>query len=219
MSVVYGYLRVSTGEQADSGAGLAAQRAAITREAVTRGWENIEFVEDGGFSGGTLNRPGISALLPKLRRDDVLVVAKLDRLSRSLVDAVGLLETSQRHGWTLVALDLGVDTSTPTGRLVASVMGAVGAWEREVIRERTRDAMAAKKAAGGVRYGHRSSLPDSVQDEVERLVESGLSLSEVARQMTSRGIPTAQGAATWYASTVGSVLRSRANDRLAGIVG
>jgi len=215
---VYGYLRVSTNEQADSGAGLAAQRAAISREAVTRGWDLVEFVEDGGYSGGTLDRPGISALLPMLRRGDVLVVSKLDRLSRSLVDAVGLLERSQKRGWTLVALDLGVDTSTPTGRLVASVMGAVGAWERDVIRERTRDAMRAKKQAGEIRYGHRSTLPEDVQAAVERLVESGLSRAEVARRMTTARIPTAQGAETWYASTVGSVLRSRANDRLAGLL-
>jgi DNA invertase Pin-like site-specific DNA recombinase len=214
---VYGYMRVSTNEQADSGAGMAAQRDAITREAENRGWE-VEFVEDGGYSGGSLDRPGISALIPRLRRGDTLVVAKLDRLSRSLVDAVGLLELSQKRGWTLVALDLNVDTSTPTGRLVASVMGAVGAWERDVIRARTKDAMAAKKRAGGVRYGHRSTLPDEVQDKVERLVESGLSRAEVARRMTAAGVPTAQGATTWYASTVGSVLRSRANDRLAGLV-
>ncbi|MCW2751385.1 MAG: hypothetical protein JWR83_2495 [Aeromicrobium sp.] len=87
-------------------------------------------------------------------------------------------------------------------------MSAVGSWERDVIRLRTKDATAAKKRAGGVRYGHRSTLPDEVQAEVERLVESGLSRGEVARRMT----------AVWYASTVGTVLRSRANDRLAGIV-
>ncbi|MCL8251363.1 recombinase family protein [Aeromicrobium fastidiosum] len=214
----FGYLRVSTTEQADSGAGMLAQRDAILREAEVRGWGEVEFVEDGGFSGGSLDRPGIAGLLPRLGRGDTLAVAKLDRLSRSLVDAVGLLEQSAKRGWALVALDLNVDTSTPTGRLVAGVMSAVGSWERDVIRARTKDAMAAKKRAGGVRYGHRSTLPEKVQDEVERLVESGLSRGEVARRMTAAGVSTAQGSTTWYASTVGSVLRSRANDRLAGLI-
>ena len=215
---VYGYTRVSTSEQADSGAGLAAQRDAIIREAQARGWGDVEVIEDAGYSGGSLDRPGIAALLPRLRRGDVLMVAKLDRLSRSLVDAVGLLEASEKRGWALVALDLGIDTASPTGRLVASVMGAVAAWERDVIRQRTRDAMAAKKASGQIRYGHRSSLPDDVQAEVERLAEAGWSFNAVAREMTSRGVLTAQGSARWYASTVASVLRSRANDRLAGLL-
>lgn len=214
---VYGYLRVSTTEQADSGAGMAAQRDSILREAENRGWE-VEFVEDGGYSGGSLNRPGISSLIPRLGRGDVLVVAKLDRLSRSLVDAVGLLERAEKRGWALVSLDLGIDTGTPTGRLITSVMGAVGSWERDMIRQRTRDAMQAKKRAGGVRYGHPSALPTAVQDEVERLVDSGLSQGEVARRMEASGVPTSQGSSRWFASTVGSVLRSRANDRLAGLI-
>jgi len=217
VSKVYAYLRVSTSDQADSGAGMAAQRHAVEQETSRRGWTDVEWVEDGGWSGGSLNRPGISGLLPRLNRGDVLVVSKLDRLSRSLVDAVGLMETSQRRGWSLVALDLGVDTGTPTGRLIASVMAAVASWERDVIGQRTKDAMAAKKAAGGVRYGHSSGLPSAVQERVAALHETGLSMCAVARVMTADGVPTATGQPRWYSSTVRSVLASRANDRLAGI--
>jgi DNA invertase Pin-like site-specific DNA recombinase len=213
---VYGYLRVSTSEQADSGAGLAAQRQAIQHEAVRRGWTDVEYVEDGGYSGGSLDRPGISGLIPRLRRGDVLVVSKLDRLSRSLLDAVGLLEQAQRRGFVVVALDLGVDTGTPTGRLVASVMAAVAAWEREIIGQRTRDAMQAKKAQG-TRFGRPSQIPADVQERIARLWDQGLSMAAIARTLNADGTPTAFGG-KWWPSTVQGVLRCRENDRLAGLL-
>ncbi len=98
--LVLGYLRVSTEEQAASGLGLANQRRAIAQEAQQRHWSNIEFVTDDGYSAKSLARPGISAALARLRRGEagVLVVSKLDRLSRSLLDFAGLMETAKREG-------------------------------------------------------------------------------------------------------------------------
>jgi DNA invertase Pin-like site-specific DNA recombinase len=213
---VYGYMRVSTDQQADSGLGLGAQRAAILQEASRRGWRCVEYVEDGGWSGSNLDRPGIAALLPRLRRGDVLVIAKLDRLSRSLVDAAGLLQDAQRRGWVLVAIDLGLDLGTPTGRLVASVMAAVASWERETIGQRTRDSMAVAKKRGR-RFGHPSSLPAAVLDRIETERGHGDSLRVIAERLMAEQVPTAQGCATWHPSTVRSALLSRANDRQAGI--
>jgi DNA invertase Pin-like site-specific DNA recombinase len=215
---VYGYLRVSTNEQADSGAGLAAQRLAIQAEADRRGWQSIEWVEDAGWSGKSLERPGIAGLLPRLRADDTLCVSKLDRLSRSLVGFAGLMETAKKQRWSVIALDLGIDMTTPAGRMIAGVMASLAQWEREVIGQRTRDAMAAKKALGGVRFGHRSRIPAEVQAEVERLWQTGLSMCEVARRMTAQGVPTAEGYDRWHASTVSTVLSSLRNDRLAGLI-
>jgi DNA invertase Pin-like site-specific DNA recombinase len=85
---VIAHVRVSTDEQADSGAGLAAQRPAILTEADHRGWKNVEVIEDAGARGSDLKRPGITSALTALATGsaNVLVVAKLDRLSRSLVD-------------------------------------------------------------------------------------------------------------------------------------
>ena len=122
---VAGYVRVSTSEQADSGAGLEAQRAAITSEAERRGWELVHIHEDAGASGKSLSgRPGLLEALEAVERGDAqaLVVAKLDRLSRSLLDFAGLMERARKRGWSLVALDLGVDTSTPSGEMMASVL-------------------------------------------------------------------------------------------------
>src|SRR5438445_8838364 len=113
---VVGYVRVSTEEQAHSGAGLRAQRTAIRSESERRGWELVAIHEDAGVSGKAMaNRPALGAALSALeaREADALVVAKLDRLSRSLPDAAALLARSAREGWRLVALDLGVDTTTP----------------------------------------------------------------------------------------------------------
>lgn len=215
--MIRAYLRVSTVEQADSGAGLAAQRDAIEREAAHRSWESLAWYSDGGWSGKDLDRPEMARLLSEIRRGDLLVTAKVDRLSRSLVDFATLVERSQRDGWSIVTLDLGLDLSTAQGEFVASILAAFARMERRLIGQRTRDAMAAKKQGGGVRYGHRSRLAPEVQAEVARMVATGSSLSEVARHMTAQGVPTAEGASRWYASTVRSVLSSLANDRLAGL--
>src|SRR5947209_8423161 len=137
-----GYVRVSTDEQATSRAGLDGQREAIVAEMERRGWVLVELVEDAGYSAKNLNRPGIQRALPMLegrnRQADVLMVAKLDRLSRSVHDAAGLLTRSQRKGWSLVALDVGVDTSTPSGEAMAHMMSVFAQLERRMIGERTR---------------------------------------------------------------------------------
>jgi DNA invertase Pin-like site-specific DNA recombinase len=215
---VYGYLRVSTDAQADSGAGLEAQRIAIQAEADRRGWQSVEWVEDAGWSGKNLERPGIAALLPRLRAGDTLVVSKLDRLSRSLVAFAHMMEDAKKRRWSVIALDLGIDMTTPAGRMIAGVMASLAEWEREVIAERTRSAMQARKAQGGIRYGHRSRVPMQVQQRVEALWLTGLSMCEIARRMTAQGVLTVEGCPQWHASTVSTVLSSLANDRLAGLI-
>jgi DNA invertase Pin-like site-specific DNA recombinase len=215
---VRAYARVSTDQQADSGAGLAAQHDAIEREAVHRGWDDVEWYVDAAWSGKDLERPQMARLLAEIRRDDLLITAKVDRLSRSLVDFATLVERSQKEGWSIVTLDLGLDLSTPQGEFVASILAAFAKMERRLIGQRTKDAMAAKKKAGGVRFGHRSRIPMQVQAEVERLWLSGLSMCEVARRMTAQGVLTVEGYDRWHASTVSTVLSSLANDRLAGLI-
>ena len=143
------YLRCSTEEQARSGLGLDAQRATITAEADRRGWD-VEWMADEGWSAKTLKRPGISAALARLKRHeaDALVVARLDRLSRSVPDFANVLRLAQQQRWAVVALDLGVDTTTAAGELVAGVMMQVAQWERRVIGERTSVALRAAQARG-----------------------------------------------------------------------
>jgi DNA invertase Pin-like site-specific DNA recombinase len=147
---IIGYVRVSTEEQAASGLGLHDQEAVLRAEGERRGW-NLEIIVDAGASGSTLERPGLKAALQALARRDAdgLIVAKLDRLSRSsTIDFLELMLWFEDVGARLVALDLGVDTGTPAGRLVATVLAAVAEWERETIRARTKAALAALRAQG-----------------------------------------------------------------------
>ncbi|HWE54347.1 MAG TPA: recombinase family protein [Acidimicrobiales bacterium] len=210
---VVGYVRVSTDEQADSGAGLAAQRTAITEAAASRGFELVAIVEDAGWSGKSMDRPGIAEVLELIESGgaDALVVSKLDRLSRSLVDFASLMERARRKRWALIALDLGVDTTTPAGELVANVMASVAQWERRAIGARTREAMAAKRAAG-VHVGRPRSLPEEIVARVVTAYQSGENRSEIARALNADGVPTAHGGLKWHPSTVRSVLISAGVD-------
>src|SRR5215213_6077825 len=178
-STAVAYLRVSTDEQAESGAGLDAQRAAIEAEATRRGWTITEWHVDAGVSGKSLNgRPALADALDAVRgrRAAALVVAKLDRLSRSLLDFAGLMADAQREKWNLVALDLGIDLSTPAGEFMASVMASAAQWERRIIGQRTKDALAARKAAG-VRLGRPRLLDDATVTRIVSAHTAGDSLS------------------------------------------
>jgi DNA invertase Pin-like site-specific DNA recombinase len=208
MTKAIGYLRVSTSEQVDSGAGIEAQRSAILAEAQRRGWSEVTFVEDLGYSGKDLNRPGVQAALAALKghRADALVVAKLDRLSRSLLDFAGLMQVSTRERWALVALDLGVDTTTLSGRAMAQVMATFAELERGMIGQRTKDALAARRAAG-VRLGRPPVMEAAVIDRMRVLRDGGASYQSIADALNASQVPTSRGGACWYASTVRSALK------------
>jgi DNA invertase Pin-like site-specific DNA recombinase len=207
MTTVIGYTRVSTDEQADSRLGLDAQREAIAAYAAAHGWD-VEWYSDEGVSGKTLDRPQLQLALARLaeRRSDVsgLVVAKLDRLSRSVADFAGLLERAQRQHWSVVAIDLGVDTSTSAGELVANVMASVARWERRVIGERTSAALRAAQRRG-VKVGRPRALSRDAEGRLYELRALGLSFARVAAQLNTEAVPTAHGG-SWHASTVARIL-------------
>jgi len=206
-----GYLRVSTEEQASSGLGLEAQRDTIQRYADAQGW-GVIWYGDAGLSAKSLDRPQLQAALarihviPKRRDVDGIVVAKLDRLSLSVVDFAGVLELARARKWALVAIDLGVDTSTPTGELVANVMMSVAQWERRVIGERTSAAMQAAKRQGR-HMGRVSGLPQATGDRLLTL-RARHTLAATALQLNAEGLATASGG-TWSANNVG-----KAQDRI-----
>jgi DNA invertase Pin-like site-specific DNA recombinase len=204
---VIGYLRVSTEEQARSGLGLAAQRATITAEAKRRGWRVTWLVDRA--SARTLDRPALHTALEQLRAGaaTALVVAKLDRLSRSLPDFAHTMEQARKQGWALVALDLGVDTTTPAGELVANVMAAVAQWERRIIGARTSEALKARKAKG-LPVGRPACVTPERIDQLVALRESGMAFSAIARHLNDLGEPTATGNGRWTGTTVARMLRA-----------
>lgn len=210
---VAAYCRVSTDQQADSGLGLEAQRARILAEAAHRGWE-VEWFVDEGYSAKSMDRPALTAALAALAAHDCagLVAAKLDRLSRSVVDFSNTLTTAKKQGWSVVLLDLGVDTGTPNGKLVAGLMAQIAEWEREVIGQRTREALAAAKARGQ-RLGRPRETSDSVVAQVLDLSGQGRTPSQIANTLTADGVPTARGG-EWRPSTVRRLIRGAALDQL-----
>ncbi len=197
---VIGYTRVSTEEQ-EEGAGLDAQAFTIRTAATQRGW-NVEIVQE-VVSGrkGLQQRPVLAGVLARLRKGDVLVVAKGDRLARSLMTLSRLLEDSDARGWSLVALDLGVDTSTPAGRLAIQVIGAAAEYESRMIGARTREAMAVHKANGAT-FGCPRRTDTATRRRIRDTRAQGWTLQRIADALNRDEIPTPQGGATWRPSSV-----------------
>jgi len=196
------YLRVSTEEQADSGLGLAAQESAIRAECARRGLDVVAVRTDAGVSGKSLDRPALAAALADLDagQGDVLMVSKLDRLSRSVHDATGLMLRADKAGWGLVALDVAVDTTTPQGMAMAQMLSVFAELERRLIGERTKAALAVKKAQG-VRLGRPRTVPDEVVERITSSRAAGLSWRAVADALNRDGVPTGQGGRQWYPGT------------------
>jgi DNA invertase Pin-like site-specific DNA recombinase len=204
---VVAYVRVSSEEQADSRAGLEAQRAAIRRECERRGWELVEVIEDAGYSAKDLRRPGVRAALDELERGkgDALVVAKLDRLSRSMLDFTVLMAKAQKEGWALVALDCAVDTTTPAGEAMAHVLATFAQFERRLIGQRTREALAVKRMEG-VQLGRRPSIPPRLARRIRSMRSRGVTLQGICDRLNAEGVPTPRGGLTWRPSSLRAVL-------------
>jgi len=209
-----GYARVSTSEQVVSGAGLVDQRRKLIAEIEHRGWDLADLVVDEGESGKDLDRPGIRGALDRLAAGDAdaLVVTKLDRLTRSTLDFAEMLAWAGRLGVRLLVLDLGIDTSTETGKLVASVMASVAEWERGAIASRTRDAAAIRRSRGEKtgRPSVRSTNPETANRIAAmraELTPAGRHLhtwQAIADQLNTEGVPTIRRGALWRVSAVQS---------------
>ncbi len=204
-----GYLRVSTNEQADSGLGLDAQRRTIENHAEARGITIVEWFTDAGVSG-TLKpskRPAMREALAALadRQASTLMAAKLDRVSRSIKDALDLDHLATRQGWVVTTADMMMDTSTPAGRAAMNMLLVFAQFERDTIAQRTRDALAEKRAQG-VQLGKPSKLPAEVAERICREAYDGASLRAIAADLMADGIPTGSGSQTWHAAQVRRVL-------------
>lgn len=221
---VIGYVRVSTEEQAADGVSLAAQREKLEGYAQLYDLELVATVEDAGQSGKTLGRPGLQAALDMIwaGKADGLLIAKLDRLSRSVVDWNVLIDQyfGEKAGKQLFSVADSIDTRTAAGRLVLNVLMCVAQWERETIGERTRDALQHKirkgERCGRVRFGYdlgpdgRSLVPNQAEQEaigiVRQLREEGQTLRQICEGLSQRGIRAKEGG-TWRPQTVANLLK------------
>lgn len=206
---VVAYCRVSTEEQAVSGLGLAAQEDAILRECDRRGLPVVAVHTEAGISAKTLARPALTAALAALDAGEgsILMVAKLDRLTRSVHDATGLMALADQGDWGLVALDAPVDTTTPQGAAMAQVLAVFAELERRLIGERTKAALAIRRSQG-VRLGRPQSLSADVIERIVARRRAGATLSAIARELNDENVPTAQGGKTWYPATIRHIILS-----------
>ncbi|MEP7353991.1 MAG: recombinase family protein [Acidobacteriota bacterium] len=224
--LVVGYVRVSTDRQAEQGVSLEAQEAKVRAMATVQGAELLEVIVDGGESAKSLNRPGLQRLMGMVNAGKVqaIIVAKLDRLTRSVKDLCGLLELLEKRKVALISVAESLDTGSAAGRLVITIMGAVSQWEREAIGERTRDALRHKQTkgerVGNIRYGYKL-IPETKllepdpreQDAVEqirRLRMAGATLRGIAVQLNATGYRTRRGTA-WRLESVARVINQAAS--------
>ncbi len=216
-----GYIRVSTRDQAESGASLASQRTKIEAYAVLHDLELVEVIEDAGFSAKSLDRPGMTKLLRLIRGRKIttVVVAKLDRITRSVRDLGELIDLFQRSGVEFASVADHIDTSTASGRLVLNVMGSVSQWEREAIGERTSEALAVMRSNGRrisrhAPYGYRLNGQGWIEDEREQeavqvmrtLRAEDLSLRQIAAELERQGHHNRSGRRL-SAQTIANVLK------------
>jgi len=157
--MLIGYARCSTKDQ-----NLDLQKDALTKA----GCEKI--FEDNGVSGTKMSRPGLDEVLAHLRKDDVLVVWKLDRLGRTIRGLIDLVSNLRDRGIQFRSLTEGFDTTTPAGRLLFHIIGALAEMEKDLIRERTNAGLAAARARG--RKGGRKR---KLNDTAARLARAMLS--------------------------------------------
>jgi DNA invertase Pin-like site-specific DNA recombinase len=208
---VIGYVTVSSeAHRNEADPAVHAIEAACERA----GLELSEVVTD-RESGRGLVRPGLTYALKQIAEGQAsgLIVSDLRRLSRSTVDLGSLMEWFRDAGAGLIALDLGVDTSTPVGREVAMTLITLGDWERERIARRTRSGLT-EVTAGGRRVG-RPSLRDR-PDLVERITamrSANMTLQAIADQLNAESVPTLRGGAMWRPSSVQAALGYRRPSR------
>jgi len=212
------YVRVSTGRQADEGVSLEHQQQQLIAQAELLGFTDWEIVSDEGKSGKNLtSRPGITEALERLNAGEAqaLFVFKLDRLSRRVRDVLRICDDADRNGWRMVIMDQNLDTGTPAGRFVLTIMAAFAEMERARIGERQADVHASRRQKGqvwGLNCGPRT--PEATRERVLALKAQGMTLRAIASTLDAEGIPTARGG-QWQASSVSKILNSPATKALA----
>jgi site-specific DNA recombinase len=209
-------------ERASEGVSLAAQRARIEAYCVAKDWELLA-VEADLMSAKDCKRLGLQAVLEAVgsRRVAAIVVYKLDRLARSVLDLNRIVELLDKNGVSLVSMQESLGATTPTGRLMLILLASVSQWEREVICQRTKEAMSYLKEQNKVIakvhsrpvYGYNNvdgrlyenEYEQAVIERIKGLREDENPYRTIAAQLNDEGVPTKRGG-SWHNTTVRLVL-------------
>ena len=215
---VAAYIRVSTEDQAESGLGMDAQRTRCKAMALVKGWQEPTFYEDDGISGtkDVKKRPGLSSLVDDVRsgKIDAVIIPSLDRLGRKVLIVISLVEEFRQRNVALVSCKESLDTSTPQGTFVMHMFAALAQLERDLISQRTSEALAERakidgERGGRVPYGYRRSdkgvvvIPEEARivRRIFTLHKKGVTLRSIAESVSS--------SKQWSHTSIVEILKNR----------
>ena len=216
-----GYVRVSTLYQADHGVSIQAQEAKIKAWCIANNYPLVDVFRDEGISGKAVNRPGFQNAMDAVGKGAALVSYSMSRLSRSTKDMLSIAEKLEARGADLVSLSERIDTSTASGKMVFRMMAVLSEFERDLVVERTTEALAHKKINNKkyapVPYGYKEvngSLVEvnreaRVVREILKRREQGHTLRAIANDLNRRRVKAKKGG-KWYASTIRYLIQRQA---------
>ena len=221
-----GYIRVSTSEQAKEGVSLDNQTAKIKAYSDLNDFTLLEIINDPGMSGKNLKRPGILKLMKMIKKKeiDTIIVYKLDRLSRKVKDTLELIETFEKKGITFHSITEKIDTKSAMGKFFLNITASLAQMERDLISERTIDALRYKKSkmektGGDIPFGYDVTeknilIKNKAEQKVISLIcrsrTKGDSLREICRKLEEKGFRTKTGRLKWQAKVISSILKRTA---------
>jgi site-specific DNA recombinase len=221
---VVAYIRVSTEEQARDGTSIENQDQKVRIFVELHDLNLIRVEADPGTSAKSLDRPGLKRCLDDLQRGraDGLVITKLDRLTRSLEDWSVLIKRyfADDQGPRLFSVSDSIDTRTASGRMVLNIIMSIAQWEREIISERTSDALQGKisrgERCGRIRYGYdlaadrKTLVPNKHEQEVISKLKAwrrtGWTYQGMVEELHRLGIETKDGGHLWFPATIHRIL-------------
>jgi DNA invertase Pin-like site-specific DNA recombinase len=200
---------------------MSEQEMKIKQYSDLYGIDIIEIISDGGESAKDLNRPGIQRVLSmmKQRETEGVIVAKLDRLTRSVRDLADMMELANKKSISLISVNEKIDTGTAAGRMMVNILGVISQWERETIGERTQAALEYKKKTGSAYngyplYGYQKVDGKLVRDPKEQdiiaaifeMSQAGYRVSRICRELERRGVRTRHGSGRWHSKVVKKIV-------------
>lgn len=219
---VAAYIRVSTHMQVEDGYSLSAQRERLTAFAFSQGWEIVQYYIEEGVSAKDMDRPELQRMLKGVSEGifDIVLVHKLDRLTRSVIDLDKLLKVFSEHNVMFKSATEVYDTTTATGRLFIRLVASMAQWERENLGERVRFGMQEKAREGKwtvstppLGYDSDDSIlkinpsEAAIVKEIYSLYLSGIGMWKIARSLNERGLYT-RNRKPWHQNTVSYILKN-----------